>query len=159
MLRRIQPLKARSLTAYKYAGEDNFNHEAPERLNKADACNRLSKFFARGTSLRTTGGPLPFSLGNPRPEGRLAFFSRPPLPEQPRQVGLAPVDPIAALHQARTAGLLKKMWAVAVSTTGHRRVKILLLLLQRPGALSRRVCRGNNARMSGRAPAGSRAHC
>ncbi|CAN6234291.1 unnamed protein product [Urochloa humidicola] len=104
MLRRIKPLKARSLTAYKYAGEDNFNHEAPERLNKADACNRLSKFFAHGTSLRTTGGPLPFSLGNPRPEGRLAFFSRPSLPEQPRQVGLAPVDPIAALHQARTAG-------------------------------------------------------
>ncbi|CAN6363121.1 unnamed protein product [Urochloa humidicola] len=82
MLRRIQCLKAYALTAYEYAGEDDFNREAPEWLNKADACGRLAKFFARGTSLRMTGGPVPFILGNPRPEGHLAYFSRPPLPEQ-----------------------------------------------------------------------------
>ncbi|CAN6338367.1 unnamed protein product [Urochloa humidicola] len=104
MLHRIQPHKARALTAYEYAGEDDFNREAPERLNKAEACGRLAKFFARGTSLKTTGGPLSFSLGNPRPEDRLAYYSRPPLPEHPRQVGMALADPIAELYQRRATG-------------------------------------------------------
>ncbi|CAN6234376.1 unnamed protein product [Urochloa humidicola] len=104
MLRRIQPLKAHALTAYANAGEDDFNHEVPERLDKAEACGRLAKFFARGTSLKTTGGPLPFSLGNPCPEDRLAYYSRPPLPEHPRQVGVTPADPIAELYQRRVTG-------------------------------------------------------
>ncbi|CAN6278524.1 unnamed protein product [Urochloa humidicola] len=98
VLRRIQPLKARALTAYEYAGEDDFNCEAPEQLNKAEACGHLAKFFARGTLLKTTGGPLPFSLGNPRPESHLAYYSRPPLPEHPHQVGVILVDPITELY-------------------------------------------------------------
>ncbi|CAO2203378.1 unnamed protein product [Urochloa humidicola] len=98
VLRRIQPLKARTLAAYEYAGKDDFNREAPERLDKAEACSRLAKFFVCGTSLKTTGGPQPFSLGNPHPVGRLAYYSRPPLPEHPCQVGVVPVDPIAELY-------------------------------------------------------------
>ncbi|CAN6381183.1 unnamed protein product [Urochloa humidicola] len=67
MLRRIQPLKARSLTAYEYVGEDDFNREAPERLNKADACNRLSKFFAHGTSFSNDWWAATFQPGQPAP--------------------------------------------------------------------------------------------
>jgi len=68
VLRRIQPLKQRAHPAFEYYAEGDNTREAPERVDKNQAASRVAKFFASGTSLRTSDGPKAYNLSNPRPE-------------------------------------------------------------------------------------------